>query len=144
MVDINGDTRADIVVTSACGDATVGTAEYLVYLNNGTGFDAAAAYALPSLPTAPGCVQTALVDVDGDSMLDFVVTSSCDDATIGPSHWLVYHNTGSAFDLTAISYTLPNDTGVRAFASLEADTALESLHFAPRFSIRARRPTRGR
>jgi hypothetical protein len=144
VVDINGDTRADIVVTSACGDATVGTAEYLVYLNNGTGFDAAAAYALPSLPTAPGCVQTALVDVDGDSMLDFVVTSSCDDATIGSSHWLVYHNTGSAFDLTAISYTLPNDTGVRAFASLKADTALESLHFAPRFSIRARRPTRGR
>jgi len=120
---MNGDGRADLVVTRTCEDQNIGVGALLVYLNTGTSFGAAAQYALPSLPTTPGCAQTALVDVDGDYKLDFVVTSLCTDATVGTSQWLVYHNTGSGFDLTGLSYALPPGASLRAFASMEVDAA---------------------
>jgi len=121
VMDFNGDGRADLVVTRACQDANVGVSVLLVYLNTGSAFAPATQYGLPSLPTSANCVQSALVDVDGDLNLDFVVTSLCTDATVGTTRWLVYHNTGTGFDLAGQSYTLPTDAGLHAFPSLEVD-----------------------
>ncbi len=122
LADVDGDGLADLVVTRACDDASVGTSMWLVYPNTGTSFGAAVQYALPALPTTPNCVTIALADADGDSKLDFIVTSSCVDATVGTTQWLVYRNTGGGFSTAAQSFALPAGAALHAFPSLEVDT----------------------
>ena len=123
ILDVDGDGLPDLLVTSACNDPTVGPDAYVVYPNMSTGFGAPIRYALPNLSSTPGCVQAALVDIDGDYALDYVVTSLCTDVTVGTSQWLVYRNTGGAFATTTTSYTLPANATVHTFSSLEVDAA---------------------
>ncbi len=123
IADVDGDGLPDLLVTSACNDPTIGPDAYLVYPNTSTGFGAPIRYELPDLSNTPGCVTSALVDIDGDYALDYVVTSLCTDASVGTSQWLVYRNTGGAFAGTAASYTLPANATVHTFSSLEVDAA---------------------
>jgi hypothetical protein len=121
--DVNGDGFPDLLVTSACNDATIGPEALVLYPGSATGFGAAIRFALPLANEAPGCVQATLADVDGDYALDYVVTSLCTDATVGTSQWLVFKNTGTSFDANSTSYTLPGGAPLHTFASLEVDTA---------------------
>ncbi len=127
VLDFNGDGREDLLVTQTCEDPNIGIGALLVYTNTGSAFAPAIQYALPALPTTPDCVQSALIDVDGDAQLDFVVTSLCTDTTVGTTRWLVYPNTGSAFDLSGQSYALPTNAALHAFPSVEVDVANCSL-----------------
>ncbi len=120
LADMNGDSRADLVVTRACDDASVGTTQWRVYPNDGVGFASFVSYPLPSIAQAP-CARIALVDVDGDRLLDLVVTSLCSDATVGTTRWLVFRNQG-AFSTTAQSFALPPNAPANAFPSTEVDT----------------------
>jgi hypothetical protein len=119
LADMNGDARADLVVTRACDDASVGTTQWRVYPNDGVGFAAFVSYPLPSIAVAP-CAQIALADVDGDRALDLVVTSLCSDATVGTTRWLVFRNQGG-FSTTAQSFALPPNATANAFPSTEVD-----------------------
>jgi|HubBroStandDraft_4_1064222.scaffolds.fasta_scaffold504674_1 hypothetical protein len=96
-----------MLVTSVCNDPTIGSSSWLMYRNNGAGFDATAtSLALPSSSYSAGSFegvsgggycqdggnspQYQLLDMDGDGKPDMLVTSVCTDPTIGSSDWLVY------------------------------------------------------
>jgi hypothetical protein len=121
LADMDGDTLADLVVTSACDDASVGVTSWRVYPNTGTAFGPFVSYALPGAVQTPGCAQLALADVDGDRKLDLVVTSLCTDVSVGTTQWLVFRNTGGAFASAGQSFALPPNAFTHAFASLEVD-----------------------
>ncbi len=70
LADMNADGLADLVVTSACDDASVGRTGFLVYPATAAGFGPAVRFALPAIAQTPGCASFALVDVDGDSLVD--------------------------------------------------------------------------
>ncbi|MCO4745779.1 MAG: VCBS repeat-containing protein [Proteobacteria bacterium] len=123
LTDLDGDDLPDLVVTGDCsGDATIGTARWDVYKNQGSAFaTSATSFAIPAggfpmASDADHCNYTgnrtdrtySLTDIDGDDLPDLVVTGDCGgDATIGTTHWDVYKNQGGAFASTATSYTIP-------------------------------------
>jgi hypothetical protein len=121
LVDLNGDGLVDLVVTSTCDDATVGRTGLLVYPNTGTGFGPAVRFALPAIAQTAGCASFALVDVDGDLLLDLVATSLCTDPTVGTSQWLVFKNVGGSFATAAASLPLPPGAAAGAYPSVEVD-----------------------
>ncbi|HSQ63841.1 MAG TPA: hypothetical protein VLM85_11530 [Polyangiaceae bacterium] len=129
LIDMDGDLREDLVVTRSCDDPSVGlTTSWLVYRSSSAGFGAPVRYVLPVLSTVPGCIEEKLVDVDGDRRPDLLITSSCVDLSIGTSAWLLYANTGTAFELAPRSFALPpagapGTFAPRVFSSLEQDTA---------------------
>jgi FG-GAP-like repeat len=141
VVDMNGDTKQDLVVTQACDDASITpSTAWLVYLNDSTGaFGAPLKYVLPVLSTTPGCITETVVDVDGDLKPDLLVTSSCLDASVGTTQWLLYVNTGTAFDLTAQSFALPSagpqGNATRVFASLEQASEQCSTPIHPAYAF---------
>jgi hypothetical protein len=130
---MNGDNRADFVLTRACNDSAIGTSSWSIYFNTGTGFAAnVTSFALPvvagalgssgapvlaSLDGSDGCSaggETAswtVLDVNGDYEPDFLLTQACDDAMVGSSRWDVYVNTGKGFSASATSFTLPTIAG---------------------------------
>jgi len=114
---------ADLIVTTACNDATIGSQAFDVYPNDGTGFGAAVRYQIPLSTEPSGCVQASLVDVTGDYALDYVVTSLCTDSSVGTTQWLVFENSNGAFAANPTSYALPANAALHAFASIEAPTA---------------------
>jgi hypothetical protein len=123
LVDMNADGLLDLVVTSSCDDATVGTNVWLVYLASATGFATTAMrYALPPPVPSSCATKTTLVDVDGDLRPDWVVTSTCSDAYVGTSRWLVYPNGAAGFAQTATTYALPPGASLGAFATMNRDT----------------------
>lgn len=123
LADMNGDGLVDLVVTSACDDATVGRTGLVVYPNTKTAFGSPLRFALPAIAQTPGCASFALVDVDGDLSLDLVATSDCNDASVGTSQWLVFRNVGGTFDTTAAPFALPPGAAAGAFPSIEVDAA---------------------
>ena len=118
--DLDGDLQPDLVVDSACDDATVGDLVWRVYPNVGSGFGAPIRFALPQPALDPQCFAWTLVDADGDRRPDVVVTSSCTDATVGTTRWLVLPNTGAGFG-AAVPFALPANFASGAFAALESD-----------------------
>ncbi|HTJ43843.1 MAG TPA: hypothetical protein VL463_17170, partial [Kofleriaceae bacterium] len=125
LADLTGDLRPDLVVTSACDQSTLGTDHWDVYANTGAGFASTPiSWPLPSFGArafdhahSDACGTAApifaLEDLDGDHRPDLVVTSACDQSSLGTDHWNVYANTGSAFS-AATSWSLPS-YGARAF-----------------------------
>ena len=127
LLDFDGNTTLDLMVTSACDDPTVGTTQWSVYPSSGSSFAAnATSVALPVLAAAPAAALDTLgssvacsgvagnlafttVDANGDLRPDLVVTSACDDPTVGVSHWILYPNTKTGFG-PAQAYTLPEIT----------------------------------
>lgn len=104
LVDLDGDARLDLVITEVPSDPNVGAGLWAVHFGEEAGFAVASwAWTLPAITgTTPfGATQTSadcdaghpawtLVDLDGDALLDLVVTESCSDATIGDAAWERY------------------------------------------------------
>ncbi|HTJ45361.1 MAG TPA: hypothetical protein VL463_24820, partial [Kofleriaceae bacterium] len=144
LADLTGDLRPDLVVTSTCDQSTVGSDHWLVYANTGAGFASTAiSWPLPSgfasrafdHAHSDACGTAApifaLEDLDGDHRPDLVVTSACDQSSLGTDHWNVYANTGSAFS-AATSFALPSGFATRAFIDDHEDTCAT---VAPRFAL---------
>ena len=120
LLDMDGDGRADLLVTSTCDDPSVGVNAWLVFPSTASGFGAAQRFALPTFPA--GCGKLALADVDGDLHLDLLVTSLCTDTSVGTTQWIVHRNTGSDFDANGTSFALPPGAASASFPSLEVDS----------------------
>jgi hypothetical protein len=154
LLDINGDGKLDFVVTQACDDATVGTTSWRVYL--GTASGAAATPTSLVLPTSPPfttgafaetygtltCSATVskptfgLLDFDADGRPDLIVTQSCNDAALGTSSWLLFHNGGAAFaaSTTIALPTIPS-APTNPFPSLGAAGTCTGTSGPPTYSI---------
>ena len=137
LIDMNADGYADLVVTSSCGDPAVGATIWLVYAGGASGFaTTAASYALAPAPGAGCATQTALVDVGGDGRPDWVVTSTCNDTSVGTSRWLVYANGASGFAQAATPYALPPGLSTGAFTAMsQAASACTGGQDAPAFAF---------
>lgn len=127
LSDLDGDATADIVVTQACDDATVGTDTWRLHAGAGSGFGAGTDWTLPdgygdaaftSAASGMACASLrpahTLASLDDDHRADLVVTQACDDTTVGVSKWRRYPNTGSGFG-AAETWTLPGDYGSQPF-----------------------------
>src|SRR5207302_1503084 len=60
-----------------------------------------------STDTAEDVRVDAVSDLTGEGKPDLVVTTSCADATVGNTHWIVDAGTGGGFAQTATSFALP-------------------------------------
>jgi hypothetical protein len=128
VFDIDGDKRPDVVMSSDCNDATVGHTVWMVYKNTGAGFAAAPTpWALPgyvtsrsnpftnSLSRSSSCYSGPandypgyrVFDIDGDARPEVVMSSDCNDATVGHTVWMVYKNTGAGFAAAPTPWALP-------------------------------------
>ncbi|MEA2747903.1 MAG: hypothetical protein QOI41_2046 [Myxococcales bacterium] len=108
FTDLDGNSRGDLVMEQACGDDTTGVSRWLLFRDvDGGGFaPTASSYALPA---ALGGTVSARLGLSGPAACntsplrqgytvlglgelerDLIVTSVCDDATVGTSRWLVY------------------------------------------------------
>ncbi len=133
LLDLDGDGLQDLVVTElACDDPadTVGVTEWLLYRNNGAGFETTAdswpipdeygPEAIDRLSSNNDCpAQTpsfVTTDLDGDALPDIVVMEdACDDARdVGVSKWLLYKNNGAGFDITPVDWPVPATYGPEA------------------------------
>lgn len=104
LVDMDGDDRLDLVVTEVPSDPNVGVGLWSVYFGEAGGFATNVwPWTLPAVAgttpfgashatsdCAAGHPAWSLVDLDGDALLDLVVTQSCSDATIGDAVWERY------------------------------------------------------
>jgi hypothetical protein len=153
--DIDGDRKGDLVVTTACDAATIGTTAWRVYTGNGNGVAATPAlFTLPTTPAIPlgtyasptggdaDCTTTpvkpqySVFDFDGDFKPDLLVTRDCTDATIGTTHWNLYRNSGTGFPATPEPIALPVVEGaaVRPLAALSGQPACGSSPALPGYS----------
>ncbi len=106
LVDVDGDMAPDILFTSACDDSSDGVLYWRVARNQGAGFAAPVPYALPpalgatpdmsvglggplACATLPHRARFAAEPLLGPD-LELVATSSCDDASVGSSRWLLF------------------------------------------------------
>lgn len=112
LLDLTGDGLPDFVMLSDCDDPAVGAATWRVWPGVAHGFGDELAWALPagSDPGAFAAERSAadctgdgdlpafrLEHIDGDGLLDLVVTESCVDETLAAGAWHVYPNTGGGF-----------------------------------------------
>jgi hypothetical protein len=115
LLDADGDDRPDLVVLFTCTPQTdgVGTTQWLIYRNTGTGFVAQpGCMALPSgygyaafstlSSSSPYCNNTSdpayfVLDLDGDRRLDIDVDFTCDPQNdqVGTARWLLYRGAGT-------------------------------------------------
>ncbi|MCB9779397.1 MAG: VCBS repeat-containing protein [Alphaproteobacteria bacterium] len=128
-MDIDGDGFLDLVVTNRCDDATTGDTRWLVHRGGASGFaETADDWSLPaaygdsdytpfyttsraSASCSGDYPAFVTMDIDGDGVLDLVVTNRCDDATTGDTRWLVHRGGASGFAETADAWSLPADYG---------------------------------
>jgi hypothetical protein len=129
-IDLTGDGRLDLVVTSACDDGDVGSDFWLVYAGGADGFaDEATLWSLPA-PTAnldgepfrllggadvcaaDGTVDFnySIADLTADGIPDLVVTSACDAGDVGSDFWLVHAGGEGGFADDASLWSLPTPT----------------------------------
>jgi hypothetical protein len=135
---MNADAFQDLVVTSACDDATVGVSVWLVYLGTATGFATAPVrFTLPPAPTPEGCATTnSIFDINGDLVPDYVVTTLCNDPTVGTSRWLFFAGSATGFAQTATPYPLPPGASSGAFATTGTTTSsCQGAANAPAFQL---------
>lgn len=123
--DMNGDRQPDLLVQSACDDTTIGPLAWRVHFNTGRGFDESATrFDLP-LPRPPACAVVRLADVDGDLRPDLVTTSTCLDASVGTTRWIVHRNNGAGFDAPT-DFTLPTAPVRAAFTTWDSESLTAS------------------
>ena len=127
LLDVDGDTIPDLVVTERESDSTVGQSVWKVYKGNGTGFASASTdFALPNLGatgtyrpfnltsnesssiSASDFVSYATLDIDADGKVDLVVTERESDNTVGQSVWKVFKGSGSGFAASSMDFALPS------------------------------------
>jgi hypothetical protein len=146
LIDMNGDERPDFVLTEACGNVSIGTSSWDVYLNTGAGFSTkATSFALPTVSGAVGpsgdppltsldgsdkcsdgtTASWSLVDMNGDDKPDFLLTEACADSVVGTDRWDVYLNTGAGFSAKATSFTLPTISGALGSSGSPPLTSLD-------------------
>jgi hypothetical protein len=147
VIDLDGDGRGELVVTSRCDDGPVGTSRWDVYDNTGDGFTATPrAWALPVgfpdgtffQPSWGSCGYGAeraysTTDLTGDGRPDLVVTYGCEAGPIGQRRWDVYENTGDGFASTPLAWALPEgygDEGPFWLTSVQACTGAQAALFA--------------
>lgn len=147
LIDVDGDLKPDLVTTSLCTDASVGTSRWLVNRNNGAGFDPISSFPLPEgvpvgsfaalsadAPTCPaGRPAFKAFDIDGDRKIDLVVTGACNDTKVGTSEWRVYRGTGTGFTATPASFALPT-TPTPALLMYSSPTSAKAACDASPFS----------
>jgi hypothetical protein len=104
-VDMNGDQRPDLVVTSECGtgNGSVGVIYWHMYQNTGSAFSTSPVmWTLPAggfeyglaYGSTCGTRRYGTADINGDQRPDLVVTSDCVSGTsVGRDRWLVHLNT---------------------------------------------------
>jgi len=102
--DMTADGRPDLVVTERCGAAPD---RWAVHANTGAGFAAEGAdWCLPEAAVSDGAVATAgpaerrcedgsrptyeTLELTGDGCPDLVLRGSCEDPSVGRTHWLVF------------------------------------------------------
>lgn len=113
--DMNGDGRVDLVVYLDEADDSIGVNRWRVYDNTGAGFAEPRDWAIPvilqdtgmgHIPWVGGCVDpsycdrmvdgeqllftNALLDMDGDGYLDFLVTADATEPTLGATRWRIW------------------------------------------------------
>ena len=154
LVDVNGDLKPDIVVTSLCTDPSVGTSRWLVYLNGPGGFTGSAQpFALPTgfaaatfatlevdAPTCSNASQPAysFFDLTGDAKPDLVVTAACDDLSVGTTAWRLYAGSGTGVAPSPVLFALPTSPapGQGAFATpMNGDIACAGGRASPRYAL---------
>ncbi len=154
LFDSNGDLLPDYVITSLCTDATVGSSRWLVYPSSGTGFsDTASSFAVPPGASAGAFATTGatkascatgqdepafqLFDINGDGQLDFVVTQSCNDPSIGTTSWSVYLGSASGASQTATPFALPTSPPVTAgaFVTTSGTLSCSGTVSTPQFGL---------
>ncbi|HEY4178820.1 MAG TPA: VCBS repeat-containing protein [Kofleriaceae bacterium] len=103
-VDLTGDGLPELIVTDDCAESTTGHSRWLVHANTGSGFAAAASeWSIPSSYqldlgviggfsscAGSGYQRWSMLDLTGDRLPEIVVTSTCGDASVGRSDWLVH------------------------------------------------------
>jgi hypothetical protein len=107
-LDANGDRTADLLVSDRCDVEGTGTTHWTLVASTGTELAPAGAWLLPAETAgfsfdqlddlakdtgtvcAGGELSYAAVDLDGDRVLDLVVSDDCDDAEVGSTHWRVF------------------------------------------------------
>jgi hypothetical protein len=128
-IDLNGDAKADFVVYRDTErgerDPLVGKNHWLFYANTGSGFARTAEpwslpYSLGGLDSSANALSSdahVLTDFTGDKRPDFVVYKDSErpeeDVLVGKEHWLLFRNTGTGFERTPSSWTLPYSLGGR-------------------------------
>jgi hypothetical protein len=145
LTDLTGDGLADFVYfrqgPGMPEDPLLGRAYWLVYENTGNGFaQDATQWTLPFALDSDGDRRDlttrahALLDVDGDGLLDFVVNRDEEmpngDPLVGKAYWLVYANTADGFERNGRQWRLPfsldeerdrSDIGTQDHALLDLD-----------------------
>lgn len=118
LLDLDGDGAQEMFVTYYEGLTDVGTSKWLVYENDGEGFEGAAVdWSLPTgfpsqafyygYDTSSASPNWALLDLDGDGLRDLVVTYYDILSGVGDSEWMIYANTGSGFSSAGTPWSLP-------------------------------------
>jgi hypothetical protein len=99
VFDLDGDGALDLVILQHDFDPTVGVSAWKIFKGSATGFAATSTdFALPSYAggitagarTEADVLNFSTVDIDGDKLLDLVVTSYTDDPTVGNTVWKVF------------------------------------------------------
>jgi hypothetical protein len=131
--DMNGDGAPDLLVYDDCGDDSVGSTHWNVYLAGSDGF--ATDRTAWTLPTPPANHPFALLDrtscdtvndvgyayslrdMTGDGKPDLLVYEDCSNPEVGVSHWAVFRGTETGFEANAARWSLP--PSAQAFTELE-------------------------
>jgi hypothetical protein len=127
-IDIDGDKLLDLVVTQHSATApSTGLAKWQVFKGNGSRFAAKATdFALPDIGATedyPSFTDVAgngqlvgpedylswsTLDIDGDRIVDLVVTRRSKTPGVGLSKWLVFRGNGSGFAAKSTDFPLPD------------------------------------
>lgn len=87
-----------------------------------------------------GCVDGAsfpaftTTDLDGDGVVDLVITLACDDAQVGTTKWRVHRGSAAGFAATAIDFALPPGFGNAAFIATAGSAVCNSSQIYPSFA----------
>lgn len=137
LLDLNADSRDDLVVLRDCANLLVGQSHWEVFYNEGAGFSTSpASFALPEAPEAypynalerktcsAGSAGFAYAtrDLDGNGIVDLVVVQDCAETAVGTTHWRVHLGYAGGFSATALNWSLPASPDAIPYNALERST----------------------